>query len=228
MGLSWGFAYFFSKSYLEKSRIELENFNSLFIGIFISAWIGAKLFFLWFSSGPKIYQYLYANYFWLGGGFVFYGGLLFGLSFYLIWSVLLKKFEPSKGHYLLPGLIFGHAIGRVGCFLTGCCYGSVTNGFLGIKILNENRYPVQLFEAIFLIGVGFLILKKIKSNRSSFEIITFYLFSYSLGRFLLEFLRGDQVRGILFASLSSSQWISIVIICSIVLIKIKKLSFKFF
>jgi prolipoprotein diacylglyceryltransferase len=67
MGLAWGFGYFFTIDLLEKYQVPKKGFSLLYLGIFLFSWIGAKLFFLAFSSGPKIYQYIYANYFWLGG-----------------------------------------------------------------------------------------------------------------------------------------------------------------
>jgi phosphatidylglycerol:prolipoprotein diacylglycerol transferase len=119
MGLAWGFGYFFTIDLLEKYQVPKKGFSLLYLGIFLFSWIGAKLFFLVFSSGPKIYQYIYANYFWLGGGFVFYGGLVFGLIYFFLYTLLLKKFSIKYSKFLIPGLVFGHAIGRVGCFLAG-------------------------------------------------------------------------------------------------------------
>jgi phosphatidylglycerol:prolipoprotein diacylglycerol transferase len=223
MGLAWGFGYFFTNSIFEKYNLDVSKIKSLFIGLFLSSWIGAKVFFLWFSSGPKIYQYIYANYFWLGGGFVFYGGLIFGLLFYFIWSVSLKKFEFRNSKYLLPGLIFGHAIGRVGCLLTGCCYGAKTNSFFSIYIQNEHRIPVQGFEALSLFIIGFVILKMLKDQKPNQFIIQSYLISYSIIRFFLEYFRGDEIRGVFFENTSTSQLISILIIITIL---IKKLFLK--
>jgi phosphatidylglycerol:prolipoprotein diacylglycerol transferase len=167
-----------------------------------------------------LYQYIYANYFWLGGGFVFYGGLIFGLLFYFIWSLGLKKFDFSKSKYLLPGLIFGHAIGRVGCLLTGCCYGAKTNSFFSIYIQNERRIPVQGFEALALLIIGFVILKMLKDQKANQFIIQSYLISYSIIRFFLEYFRGDEIRGVFFQYTSTSQLISIIIIVTILIKKI--------
>jgi phosphatidylglycerol:prolipoprotein diacylglycerol transferase len=224
MGLSWGFGYFFTIDLFEKKVLDIQKLKWLFIGLFISSWVGAKLFFLWFSSGPKIYQYLYANYFWLGGGFVFYGGLIFGLIYYLIHTYVLKKFNPKHSYLLIPGLVFGHAIGRVGCFLTGCCYGSISNNTFGIAINGETRYPVQAYEALALFFLGMAIMNMIKRNVSSSKIIYTYLISYSTIRFFLEFLRGDEIRGIFWFGLSSSQLVSLLLVILIfLLLAMKKL-----
>jgi phosphatidylglycerol:prolipoprotein diacylglycerol transferase len=212
MGLSWGFGYFYTRSLFEKVGLKEINLIPLFVGLFLSAWIGAKVFFLWFSSGHKIYQYLYANYFWLGGGFVFYGGLIFGLIYYFLYTFLLKKFNNQHSYLLLPGLIFGHAIGRIGCFLTGCCYGSPTSLFLGVKMQDEYRHPVQLYEASVLFIIGMIVLKMIQQKREGKKIVVFYLVTYSMARFLIEFFRGDEIRGVFIMGLSSSQLISFCLI----------------
>ncbi len=212
MGLAWGFSYFFTLDLFEKYQISKKGFTLLYLGIFIFSWIGAKVFFLAFSSGPKIYQYIYANYFWLGGGFVFYGGLVFGLSYFFLYTLLLKKFPIENSKFLIPGLVFGHAIGRVGCFLAGCCYGSVTSSHFAFQVDGVSRYPVQMYEAIFLSFIGIIILKMLKKSDSNDKIVITYLVSYSIFRFLNEFLRGDEIRGVLWLDLSSSQWISIFII----------------
>ncbi len=212
MGLAWGFGYFFTKTLFEKHQQVVNSLPILFLGLFISSFIGAKVFFLWFSSGPKLYQYLYANYFWLGGGFVFYGGLIFGLIYYFTYSLLLKKFDFSNSHLLLPGLIFGHAIGRVGCLLTGCCFGSLTDVPWAVSMSGELRHPVQAYEAILLFIIGVIILKMINLKKKNLLIISTYLISYSIVRFLLEYLRGDEVRGIFLNHLSTSQIVSIFLL----------------
>lgn len=219
MGLAWGFGFYLTKYFYLKYQLETKGLNGLFIGTFISAWIGAKVFFLYFSSEHKIYQYLYANHFWLGGGFVFYGGLIFGIIFYLFYSLGFKRISFRNTKYLIPGIAFGHAIGRLGCFLTGCCFGKQCD--LPWKIYYNGNYvhPVQLYEAISLIALGILCLRWISKGKSNFQIITNYLLLYSSARFIIEYFRGDDIRGIFWSSLSTSQLISVILIISSILLK---------
>lgn len=208
MGLAWGVGYYLTQHLFEKNNEDTSKLLRLFIGVFVFAWFGAKLFFLLFSSKHKIYQYLYADYFWLGGGFVFYGGLIFGLIFYLIYSLRFKKFDFEKSYLLVPGLIFGHAIGRMGCFLTGCCFGSQCDLPWKVLMDGEYRHPVQLYEAFALFWLGYLSLKWIEHKKGNLYVVTNYLLYYSIIRFIVEFFRGDEVRGIFWLSLSTSQLIS--------------------
>jgi phosphatidylglycerol:prolipoprotein diacylglycerol transferase len=211
MGLAWGFGYFFTQYLFEKQNEDSRPLRPLFVGVFFTSFLGAKLFFLWFSSGYKLYQYIYANYFWFGGGFVFYGGLLFGLFYYLLYSLYFKKFDFKKSSLLLPGLIFGHAIGRLGCFMAGCCYGEQTTIPWGIPMNGVSRHPVQLYETLALSLLGLIILKMLKAKKDNLTIISSYLLSYSLIRFILEFFRGDEIRGLVANNLSTSQLVSIVV-----------------
>ena len=68
----------------------------------------------------------------LFGGIVFYGALLAGLLGGLLGSRLAKADLRDYINPVAPALPLGHAIGRVGCFLTGCCYGRPTESCLGV------------------------------------------------------------------------------------------------
>lgn len=223
MGLAWGVGYYLTQYLFVKNHKDSAALLKLYLGVFTFAWIGAKVFFLIFSAQHKIYQYLYANYFWLGGGFVFYGGLIFGLIFYLTYSLYFKKFEFKNSYLLIPGLAFGHAIGRIGCFLTGCCYGSVCYLPWAVKMDGEFRHPVQLYEAFALFALAFMTLKWIKNKKTNLYVISRYLLLYSILRFVVEFFRGDEIRGVFWFNLSTSQLISIgIFIAVIIFLKIKK------
>lgn len=209
MGLAWGVGFYLTRYLFEKFNLDTKPLIPLFTGVFITSWVGAKVFFLAVSSQHKVYQYLYADSFWLGGGFVFYGGLIFALIFYFIYSLWLKKFPFEESRFLAPGLVFGHAIGRIGCFFTGCCYGSQCDLFWAVKMHGKWIHPVQLYEAFGLLAIGYLTLKWISDKKENLYVITHYLLFYSLLRFVVEFFRGDLIRGVYWFSLSTSQIISL-------------------
>lgn len=221
MGLAWGIGFYLTQYLFDHYKEDSSKLLKLYLGIFLSSWMGAKVFFLVFSSQHKIYQYLYADYFWLGGGFVFYGGLIFGLIFFLIYSLVLKKFDFKKSYLLVPGLVFGHAIGRVGCFLTGCCYGSQCDLPWAVKMDGEFRHPVQLYEAFALFCLGYFTLRWIKNRKTNLYIVTHYLLVYSAVRFIIEFFRGDEIRGVFWLSLSTSQLISLGLFIVALIVKYK-------
>jgi phosphatidylglycerol---prolipoprotein diacylglyceryl transferase len=206
MGLGWGVAYQIFFSELDSSVSRLKG-QFLFWGIFLSAWIGSKLFF--YITYPK-YLSLSEISFWTGGGFVFYGGFILGLLFLIGFRAIDKSFSLKTLWPVLPALAIGHGIGRIGCLLAGCCFGKPTDLFWGIFLHDHYRHPTQLIEAIGLLGMGVFLLKSKRDKRS---LISFYLISYGILRLLIESLRGDIVRG-LWGSLTPSQWISLALILS--------------
>jgi phosphatidylglycerol:prolipoprotein diacylglycerol transferase len=155
------------------------------------------------------------------GGSVFYGGLLGGL---LAAKIIIHKRPQFR--YLFdiaaPSIPLFHFFGRIGCFLGGCCFGIESSfGFTFRHSLVEeangiNRFPVQLLEALFNLILFFILDKFRSGNMFKQNLIYMYLLFYSIARFFIEFLRGDKYRGFFF-SLSTSQCISILILCFVVI-----------
>lgn len=206
MGIGWGVAYQIFFSLLDKSTSRLKG-QFLFWGIFIAAWIGAKVFFLITmpESDKSIVEEIS---FWTGGGFVFYGGFIGGLLFLSLFKLTDKTLSAKDLWPMLPALAIGHGIGRIGCFLAGCCYGKPTEFFWGVFLHGHYRHPTQLLEAIALIGLGIYLFKAKVSYHTK---IARYLISYGVIRLVIESLRGDSVRG-LWGLLTPSQWISLGLI----------------
>lgn len=156
------------------------------------------------------------------GGIVFYGGLLGTVWGIWIESRLKRLAFSTFLDALAPIIPIFHAFGRIGCFLAGCCYGIQWNRPLGILYpVNDVwtlRFPVQIVEAAInlLIGIGLFI----SSRRGGKSLFHKYLVCYGTTRFFLEFLRGDEIRGI-WLGLSTSQWISILILVTVFAIKIR-------
>ena len=230
MGLAWGVSfiltqYLFDFTHQDQTQKKI-SLKPLFVGAFLSAWLGAKIFFLLFSAGNQLKDYVVSDAFWLGGGLVFYGGLIFGLIFYLSYALIFKKIDLKISYLFIPGLAFGHAIGRIGCFLAGCCFGDVCD--LPWKVWMHGRFihPVQLYESIGLLLLGYLSLRAIKKEVAGYKIALGYFFSYALLRFVVEFFRGDLIRGIYWYEFSTSQLISLSIafisLLTFTIIKIKK------
>ena len=135
------------------------------------------------------------------GGLIFYGGSL-GAALGMVVLARVRK-EPilSLADFTVTGLPLGHALGRIGCFINGCCYGSPTGlGFGATYPKNAEAWnlygdvplhPVQLYEAVFnLLLYGFLLWAYPRRKRNG-EVLALYLMTYPIARFLLEFVRGD-------------------------------------
>lgn len=170
------------------------------------------------------------------GGLVFYGGLIGAVvgayiycrQFKMPFTPLLDIFAP-----LIP---FVHGVGRIGCFMAGCCYGKEYHGFGSVQFpANEviealddvPRVPVQLIEAglNFIIAIILYILLQ-KGKMKAGQLMGIYIVYYTVVRYLMEMLRGDEVRGNV-GGISTSQIISIILIpVGIVLVRGKWLERK--
>lgn len=164
-----------------------------------------------------------------GSGLVFLGGLICSIIGAWIGSLLAKRKLADFEALIVPIIPVGHAIGRIGCLMAGCCYGKLYDGPFAVHYRNwttgewtvEGYFPIQLLEA--LLNCVMAVVLYIRSNKKHPEyfLLLDYLMYYSITRFFLEFLRGDAERGI-YDGFSTSQWISIGLLLITIVIRIVK------
>ena len=160
----------------------------------------------------------------LGSGIVFYGGLIGGIFGALLGMKIAKCGVSDLERAVVPFIPLGHAIGRVGCVFAGCCYGMEYDGFCALYYPHslagvspeQGYFPTQLLEALLNCIICVCLVLLARRRRKSYDILFAYLGMYSLARFLLEFTRGDSIRGIYFG-ISSSQWISLGLAAAVVI-----------
>ena len=135
------------------------------------------------------------------GGLAFYGGAVAAVIAEYIYIKVNKIPVYTFADFIVPYVTLGQAIGRIGCFLNGCCYGRP--GPLGAL------YPTQLYSSFLLICLYcFLrLLQKIKVKQGI--VFVSYALLYSAGRFMMEFLRGDNTVYII--GLTFSQFVSVIV-----------------
>lgn len=213
IGICWALAFILIKR--ENVLNNKRQFILFFIGLFGSSWVGAKLLYL-LSVSSSVSSY---PEFWSGGGFVYFGGLLSGVIYtYLFFTI--SKIPLIKLNKFVPILVLVHGVGRVGCFLSGCCFGTLVSEGL----LTGFRHPTQLYEAFFLFSLYYFLRKRLASG---LPVIITYLLGYSIFRFFIEFLRGDSYRGFVFPEFSTSQFIAVIILAVLFLIaSVRKLSHR--
>lgn len=208
-------------------RLKADKFDFVLLECYgiVGAFIGSKLLFLIISykdiEWSRIFEF---KYFFnvLSNGFVFYGGLAVAILFILmggkihkidVWSYL-RKFI-----FVIPIM---HAFGRIGCFCAGCCYGMTYKGLGAVKFPIDSQapsdttlFPVQIVESILVLAIA-IVLIILEIKKEFYYTIETYLLTYSVVRFVLEFFRGDALRGAALG-LSTSQWISIVVFISVII-----------
>ena len=126
------------------------------------------------------------------GGLSWFGGLIFGLLAGLYY--LKKKKQPVYITLDLwaPYLALAQSIGRLGCFLNGCCFGKPSAWGIYFPAHAEVLVPIQLYSSLilFLIFIALQLLQARPHRQGS--IIYAYLLLYSIKRFIIEFFRMDN------------------------------------
>jgi phosphatidylglycerol:prolipoprotein diacylglycerol transferase len=150
-----------------------------------------------------------------GDGFVIYGGIIGGIVAALVYCHVKKVSFLQYFDLLVPSVALAQGFGRIGCFLAGCCFGSETDsGFClvfknslyapnGVKLI-----PTQLISSAGDFLIAAVLMLYARKDRKRGRVGGLYLILYSVGRFIIEFFRGDIIRGFV-GPLSTSQFVSI-------------------
>jgi len=197
-------AYFECRRY----HLPLNHFPPAAFWAVLGGIIGAKVFEIIFYRWEFFLQHP-IEILTRGSGWMYYGaefGGLVGLIAYLHFHHIdiLRPLDICG-----VVLLLAHAIGRMGCFFSGCCYGIPTSSWLGITFpgLSCPVHPTQLYESIPL-AIGFMVFWIFRKRfLIPGTVYAVYLLFYGLLRFIIEFYREDAYTfGIL--NLSPSQYIS--------------------
>ena len=199
---------------LSKEKVTDIGFYALFAGI-----IGSRIFFIateWehFSSHPadmlKIWE----------GGLVFYGGVIFAIPVAVWYARRQGLLLWQTADIWAPSIAVGHAIGRLGCFCAGCCYGLPTDLPWGVTFNNPETlairgvplHPTQLYESAAEL-LNFVILLAVRRRKAFHgQLFWVYVLNYAVIRALIELFRGDRERGFILPGISVSQGISAVML----------------
>lgn len=223
----------------KKKKLFFDDYIYIYVWAVAGAMIGAKILYILLSL-PEIMESLRKSqniYEWimtlLSGGFIFYGGLLGSIAFVCLASTYFKIKKGEVFKIITPAMPLAHATVRIGCAVVGCCYGvQISHGFgivytksefapLGVKL-----FPVQIVETIGNVLIFILLISLVKRNKDGYIILKTYLVLYAVFRFMLEFLRGDQERA-KWGNMSTSQWISLIILGVVIGISLKREKIKF-
>lgn len=211
------------------SRAGFEPHDALDLSIyaFLSGIIGTRILFIflnfgYFSANPKeIFDFQ-------AGGLTWYGGPAAGLLCVYLFC-RLKKYPIGQGMDLVfTPLILGLAIGRIGCFLNGCCYGKPCDLPWAMTFPHHSHpvpvHPTQIYEMILdLALLGFLLFwwgkRKFAGENT---LLSFGL--YGAVRFFVEFFRYNSP-DMMWGALSLAQWAGLamfIVLLGIVLYKRSK------
>ncbi|MBI4210997.1 MAG: prolipoprotein diacylglyceryl transferase [Deltaproteobacteria bacterium] len=200
-----------------------ETASDLIFWIILSGLAGSRMLYHNVAEPSRYFSKPLVFFKFWEGGLVFYGGFIaaaIGGSYFCYRHRLrvLKYFD-----IVAPALSLGHAVGRVGCFFAGCCFGRPTHDHPWYAVIfpeiAEGRapagiplYPTQLMESgAELIIFGFLLWLRLRKKFDG-QIFVTYVMLYAIVRSIIEIFRGDLDRGFIIDPwLSTSQFISLIL-----------------
>jgi phosphatidylglycerol:prolipoprotein diacylglycerol transferase len=205
-----------------KSGLDKEAVLNLGIYCALAGILGAKLLMFaldldYFRQNPReIFSFST-----LQAGGVFQGGLILALATAFFYMRRVKLPGLKTADVLAPGVALGHAIGRVGCFAAGCCWGLECHRFWAVTFtnpvasrlfgtpLNVPLHPTQLYEAGAEALTFIILYSRFRRPHRAGAIIGLYLVLYSSARFLVEFFRFHDQANPFGGPFSSAQWIAL-------------------
>lgn len=206
------FAVLFTYFRIDKFGVLFTDYVKILVICIAGGFLGGKGLFIITQIPLLIMNFSINNMFHLitHSGIVFYGGL-FGVLIALKIYIKFSQYEDSTIYRMItPAIPLFHGFGRIGCLFAGCCYGKELSEPINLfNALYINRIPTQLFEVIFefILFAAILVIGK---KHKEMDLLKIYLISYAVFRFVNEFFRGDEIRGIFL--LSTSQWVSVAIL----------------
>ncbi|HEX8201880.1 MAG TPA: prolipoprotein diacylglyceryl transferase [Isosphaeraceae bacterium] len=217
--------------------LDPEVIHDLALWMFVGGLAGARALYVWQYWGTRIQSAREILEIWKGG-IVFYGSVLGGAAaFFLYWALRRFPLRPVLDA-VAPALALGIALGRVGCFLNGCCYGDLCGLPWGVRFPGVRWFspagsppwsdqvahglidrtaawslpvhPTQLYSALDGLVLLALLSAYYPLRRRDGEVMALMMVTYPVTRFLIEYLRNDEA--VFVAGMTISQSISVALL----------------
>ncbi len=200
-----------------KAGMSANGVFDFLLAVLIGGLIGGRLLYVLINWGDYYRHPLRAVMFW-EGGMAFQGGLVMAIFSGVLVSRIRKLPFWKMSDLIAPYIALGQALGRIGCFLNGCCYGKAIESGIGVIFPGETvmRIPVQVYSSLALLAIFMVLIELRKKRPFDGYIFAMYMILYSIFRFAMDFLRGDNPA--VFSGMKLSQIISIgMLLCGIVI-----------
>jgi len=201
----------------KRAGLSSEVVSNLAVYCAIAGIIGAKLFMFLFDIGDYIRDpgQIFSMETLQAAG-VFHGGFLAALVVAVLY--MRRNHLPvwRTMDVFAPGVAIGQAIGRIGCFAAGCCWGRECDLPWGVRFrsdfaapvpLDKPLHPVQLYESFADLLIFVVLYRYFKRSPREGNVIGLYLVLYSTARFCIEFFRVHEQA--LVGPFSLTQWIAL-------------------
>ncbi len=215
----------------KRLKEDQDKIMDLCFYVLLAAIVGSRMFYVFTNFNMFISDPLEIFRIW-NGGLVFYGGFILALitAIVFVQRKRLSLFKTSD--IMAPALAIGHAIGRIGCFFAGCCYGKACDLPWAVTFTNPDSlapanvplHPTQLYAAA-ANSLIFILLWVLRSRKKfDGQIFWIYVLLYGVARSVVEIFRGDFRGDLVFGVLSISQTIggSMVFVAVVMLVVLGK------
>jgi phosphatidylglycerol:prolipoprotein diacylglycerol transferase len=203
----------------ERTGEDKERVMDIAFYMVLAAILGARLMYVilewdYFAGRPldafKIWQ----------GGLVFYGGFIGAV---VAGAIYVRRHAMpfwKTADFFAIGIPFGHALGRIGCFAAGCCYGLATDLPWAVKFTDPNSlaplhvhlHPTQLYSAAGNFAIFGIVYMMRKKKTFDGQLALTYIALYAVMRSIMEFFRGDDRGAIFFGIISPAQITAMVMV----------------
>ena len=222
LALGFTAAYFDALKNCMKQDEDPRHIENIFLWVVLASVIGARMFHVLFEELPYYMNHPSKIFAVWEGGYTLYGAILASI-------VAIYLYTQAKGikflnfvDFATPATALGIGIGRVGCFLAGCCWGKPCNLPWAVTFTHPESFtsarniplhPVQLYEAFGAFLIYAYCTYRMNRRKHFGEVFFQGLILYSFLRFAVEFFRGDSYRGFVFGgAVSYGQMISLVLV----------------
>lgn len=198
--------------------LDPELITNLLFWLLLSGVVGARALYVVTYWREEFAGRPFSKIFTERAGLVFHGGLIAAM-FVGIWYLRVKKLPLWKtADVLAPSIALGHVFGRVGCFMTGCCYGAPSDLPWAVRFpdghsrTSESLHPVQLYESFGNLLIASLLMWLHPRKKFGGQVFAAYLICYGLLRGVIEIFRADNQVRFLGGKISTAQIISLALI----------------
>lgn len=174
-------------------------------------------------SGGLLYTYIVSK----GIGFSSLGGVIGGVIFLYLYSLITKKDYKYILILFMPSIPLMYAIGKIGCFVAGCCYGIPYDGIGHIVYhhstvapINTNLFPIQIVETIIFLSIFIYVIYNYCKKQCSIRLIMKELIICGIAKLLLDFLRYEHT--IKLFTVNQLMCLALIVISSVYLMKLNK------
>jgi phosphatidylglycerol:prolipoprotein diacylglycerol transferase len=217
-----------------KEKISAEVILDLVTFIIIGAIIGARLIYVILKPDQYLSNLIDVVYITQGGLSV-HGGVIGAMFAALIYTAYRKLSYWHFADMFAPALALGMAIGRIGCFLNGCCYGVLCknpdawyavsfpeNAHTGVT--PEPRHPAQLYMMALNLIIFFILRSTYKNRKFDGHVFLMWICLYSAARFIQEFYRFEVSSDVIFGFITIAQLASVILffIAGAIILEMKK------